>query len=249
MSSKEGLLRKLYNSTLDLLFPEEGVCFYCDKYYENVKEDHICIDCRDKLIFIENKCPTCGKPVYNGSTSNKCSYCINNTFYFTKAFSPLEFTGLLRDAVYRFKFKSKPYMYKSFGEFMVKSIEKENIGLIDLIVPVPLHRRRKAERGYNQSELLAKYISSKLDIPVDCKNLIKIKSTEPQTKLDRLERQKNMINAFEVKDKRVFENKRILLVDDIFTTGATVNECSKTLLGSGASEVVVITIATGRSSQ
>jgi len=249
MSNKESMLKKLCNSALDLLFPEEGVCFYCDKYYEDVKEDHICSDCRDKLVFIKDKCPTCGKPMHSSSISDKCSYCVDNTFYFTKAFSPLEFTGHLRDAVYRFKFQSKPYMYKSFGELMVRAIENENIGPIDLIVPVPLHRRRRAERGYNQSELLAKYISSKLNIPLDYKNLIRMKSTKLQTKLSRNERQKNIKNAFSVKDKGVFMNKRILLVDDIFTTGATVNECSKTLLENGAREVIVVTIATGKSFQ
>lgn len=247
MDSRENLLKKLFNTTLDLLFPEEGICFLCDKYDEDVKRDHICSDCRDKLIFLdENTCPTCGKPTYEGNTSNRCSYCANKTFYFSKAFSSLEFTGILRKAIYRYKFESKSYMYKSFGELMLYALEKENVGDIDIIVPVPLHRSRKAERGYNQSELLGKYLSTRLGIPLDSKNLIRIKVTKIQNKLDRFQRQQNVKDAFKVKDNRVFKDRRILLVDDIFTTGSTVNECSRVLMENGATEVLVITIATGR---
>lgn len=247
MARNESLPKKLYNSVLDLLFPEEGVCFYCDKYYEEVKEDHICSECRDKLTFIiEDKCPVCGKPTYQSSSLQRCSYCINKTFYFKKAISPLEFKGLLRKSIYRYKYESKPYLYKSFGEFMINALKKESIENIDLIVPVPLHRSRKAERGYNQAELLAKYLSSKLNIPQDSKNLIRAKATRIQNRLSRHEREKNIKDAFKIKDSGVFKYKRILLVDDIFTTGATVNECSKILMECGANEVYVITIATGR---
>lgn len=248
MSNREdSLLKKFYNSTLDLLFPEEGICFICDKYDEEVKEDHICSDCKDKLSFInENRCPTCGKPTYNDNSSDRCSYCANKTFYFTKAFSPLEYTGVLRKIIYKYKYESKPYLYKSFGELMLKALANEDIKHIDTIVPVPLHRSRKAERGYNQSELLAKYLSSKLDIPLDNKNFIRIKGTKVQNKLSRLQRQENVKEAFKVRDNRVFKDKAIFLVDDIFTTGATVNECSKTLIEGGATKVLVITLATGR---
>lgn len=247
MSIKESLLKKLYHSALDLLFPEEGICFICDKYHEDVKEDHICENCRDELFFInENKCPICGKPTYERNTLDRCSYCANMTFYFTRAFSPLEFTGVLRKTIYKYKYESKSYMYKSFGELMLRTLEKEDIGDVDIIVPVPLHRSRKAERGYNQSELLAKYLSSKLMVPIDNNNLKRVKATKVQNKLGRTERHLNVEGAFVVMDNRLFKDKRILLVDDIFTTGATINECSRVLIESGASEVFVITIATGR---
>lgn len=245
MVYQESLLKKLYNSALELLFPEKGICFICDVYDENIKKDHICEDCRDKLHFIgKNRCPTCGKPLEIINDTNKCSFCIKNNFYFKRAFSPLEFTGELKDAIYKFKYQSKPYMYKSFGELMVRELLKEKIEPIDIIVPIPLHRSRMAKRGYNQSELVAKYISKKLNIPLDRKNLIRTKATKEQNTLSRLERQKNIKNAFSVRDDRVFMNKRVLLVDDIFTTGATVNEGAKVLKSVKAKEVIVITIAT-----
>ncbi len=247
MANKESLLKKLYNTILDLLFPEEGVCFYCDKYYEEVKEDHVCSECRDKLSFIgKDRCPVCGKPAYQDNLLKRCSYCKNKSFYFKKAISPLEYTGLLRKVIYRFKYEAKPYLYKSFGEFMIASLKQESIENIDLIVPVPLHRSRKAERGYNQAELLARYLSSKLNIALDSKNLIRTKATKIQNKLLRHEREENIKDAFRVKASGVFKDKRILLVDDIFTTGATVNECARVLMECGANEIYVITIATGR---
>lgn len=247
MANKDNLIKKLYNSILDLLFPEEGICFCCDQYDEEVKEDHICNDCRDKLIFInEDKCPVCGKPTYKGYSSSRCSYCANKTFYFTKALAPLEFSGLIRKTIYKYKYESKPYIYKSFGEVMLRALEKENIGNIDYIVPVPLHRARKAERGYNQAELLARHISLKLGIPLERNSLRRVKATKIQNKLARHEREQNIKDAFKIRDIRVFKDKRILLVDDIFTTGSTVNECSRILKEGGAAEVFVITIATGR---
>lgn len=129
---------------------------------------------------------------------------------------------------------------------MLYAFEKENITNIDLIVPVPLHRSRKAERGYNQAELLAKYLSSKLGIPLNSRNLIRTKATKIQNKLSRHEREQNLKDAFIIRQSNVFKDKRILLVDDIFTTGATVNECSRILMECGVKEVYVITIATGR---
>ncbi|TAH61250.1 MAG: ComF family protein [Gottschalkiaceae bacterium] len=247
MSPKENLIQKISNTLLDLIFPEEGLCFICDKFHEEVREDHICSDCREELFFIkENRCPKCGKPAYGEKISSECSYCSGKEFYFTRAISSLEYRGVLRDTIHKYKFEDKAYMYKAFGELMLRTVLNENIMPIDIIVPVPLHRRRKAERGYNQSELLAKYLSQNLDIPLDKQNIKRIKRTNIQNKLDRLERQKNLKDAFKVEDKGVFKNKRVLLVDDIFTTGATVNECSRVIKECGSNEIIVITIATGR---
>lgn len=247
MSPKENLLQKTFNTFLDLLFPEEGVCFICDKFHEEVEEDHICYDCRKELYFIEeNKCPTCGKPIYEEKISSRCSYCSSKEFYFSRALSSLEYRGVIKNAIHKYKYEGKSYMYKSFGESMLRTLLNENLNNFDVIVPIPLHRKRKSERGYNQSELLAKYLSQRLNIPLDKHNLKRIKRTNVQNKLDRLGRQENVKNAFKVADKGVFKYKSILLVDDIFTTGATVNECSKVLLECGAKEIIVITIATGR---
>jgi len=236
-----------FNTLLDLIYPEEGICFICEKYDDNVGKDHICNDCRGKLVFIgENKCSICGKSLELGYLPDKCPHCVQNKNYFTKAISPLEYTGLIKDAIYKYKYRTKSYMYKTFGELLIQCLDEIDIKDIDVIVPVPLHKKRKIDRGFNQAELIGSYISRYIGCNQDSKNLIRTKRTSVQNKLNKKERQKNVKNAFKVKSKHNFNNRRVLLIDDILTTGATANECSKVLLKAGAKEVYVITIATGR---
>lgn len=247
MSSIIEFIKKLYEALLELIYPEHGICFICDQYDEQIEDAHICTECREKLVFInDHKCKICGKPLEIGYVPDKCPECINNKHYFTKAISPLEYTGFIKDVIYKYKYSKKPYMYKLLGSLMVQAFLDNNIKNIDLIVPVPLHRSKMLERGFNQAELLGVYISKKFNIPIDSKNLCRIRKTEIQNKLKKQERHKNVKNAFKIKKDDIFKGKRILLVDDIMTTGATVDECSRVLLRAGAKEVVVITVATGR---
>jgi ComF family protein len=241
------MIKGLLGTFLELLFPEEGICFLCDEYLEDMKEGHICWECREKLEFIGKiKCSICGKSLELGYLPDKCPECINENHYYTKAFAPLEYSGIIKEAIYKYKYGKKPYMYKVFGDLLVETIENENlINQIDLIVPIPLHRSKMSDRGFNQSELLGKYISKHYNIPIDTRNLIRTKKTFIQNKLSKKERKSNVKNAFKVTKTEVFKDKTILLVDDIYTTGATVNECSRVLVKAGASAVLVLTIARG----
>ena len=118
-------------------------------------------------------------------------------------------------------------------------------GSYDIICAVPIHKKRKAERGYNQSELIARELAK--SIPnIKYKNLlIKTKNNKRQSDLKKLERAKNVINVYEMQNRQIIANKRIVLVDDVYTTGNTVNECSRILKQSGAKEILVITLASG----
>ncbi|RKD32324.1 ComF family protein [Thermohalobacter berrensis] len=237
-------VKTFFSVILELIYPERGICFICDKYDETLDEGHICKSCRKTLPFIkEHRCKICGKPLELGYIPDKCPDCIKNRHYFEKAVSPLLYKDIVKDYIYKYKYGKKSYMYKAFAPLMVNELVKNNLTDFDLIVPVPLHRSKMRKRGFNQSELLARLISKKLDIPLDIKNLKRVKKTLTQNKLKRDERYKNVKNAFSIKKKGVFNNKRILLVDDIFTTGSTVDECSKTLLKAGGKEVFVVTIA------
>lgn len=240
------LITMLIETFLELLFPEKGICFICDNYDEDIGDDHICSECREKVVYIgSHKCSVCGRPLELGYIPDKCPECINHPHYFVKAISPLEYSGIIRDAIHKYKYNKKHYMYKLFGPFLVQAIKEDGLEGIDLIVPVPLHSSKMSERGFNQSELLGKYISKKLNIPLDSKNLVRFKKTAVQNKLDKAERKKNVRNAFKAVDGEAFRGKRILLIDDVFTTGATVDECSKVLLKEGAKDVFVLTIARG----
>ncbi|WP_425448019.1 ComF family protein [Dethiothermospora halolimnae] len=246
MPKLKQILTIFIKTILDLLYPEDNLCFICDEVHDEVDEGHICHSCMKELVFVgDNKCFICSKPLELGYLPDKCPDCMNNKHYFKKAISPLLYTGTIKDAIYKYKYGKKSYMYKAFGYILKGAIEKD-ISNIDIIVPVPLHKSKLSDRGFNQSLLLSKYISNEFKTPLDNKNLIRIKKTTIQNKLHKKERRKNIKNAFKVIDNRVFINKIVLLIDDIFTTGATADECSKVLLNAGAKEVVVLTLTTGR---
>ncbi len=246
----DGLFSKLLSTILDLIYPEEGVCFVCDTYDDSVNDEHICSQCLEKLSFIsDNKCSICGKPLEANSLIKKCYNCKKHPYYFTKAISAVEYQGIIKEAIYKYKYGNRPYMYKALGPILVQAIRASDIDTndIDIIVPVPLHRMKIIKRGFNQSELLAKYISDVLDIPLSVNNLIRHKRTLRQNNLDRLDRRSNIKNAFVIKKKEEFAGRRVILVDDIFTTGATTDECSKVLVQEGAKDIIVVTLATGSS--
>lgn len=116
----------------------------------------------------------------------------------------------------------------------------------DIIISVPMHEENFKKRGYNQSELIARHIAKYYSKPVDVNSLIKTKATLTQSKLDKKDRVRNIKDAFKVVFPKKIKGQKVLLVDDILTTGATVNECSRVLYESGAADVIVATAATGR---
>lgn len=144
--------------------------------------------------------------------------------------------GPLKEMIHHLKYTG----YKSFAEdlghlIFLRLNKKIPPGKI-LVVPVPLHPKKESERGFNQAELIAEYFSKKLKLSGACV-LVRTKETETQVKLDRNERLKNLKGAFACRDKKTVKGKTILLVDDVTTTGATLNECAKVLLESGARSV------------
>ena len=134
-------------------------------------------------------------------------------------------------------------MYKLLGQLMIESIIESDLENVDIVVPVPLYLDREKNRGYNQAELLAKYISKKLNLRLDTKNLKRIRHTKEQNQLNRSQRKNNITGVFNLKEKNIFMQKKILLIDDIYTTGATIDECSKILLENGAGEIFAATLA------
>lgn len=130
---------------------------------------------------------------------------------------------------------------------MLKTIYEKDISKdIDLIMYIPSHRRKEAKRGYNQSELLATFIAKKLDIEVSHNNLSKIKHTKDQNKLNRVERQENLLGSFKLKNREEIKDKRILLIDDIITTGSTMKECSRVLINNEAREVIGLALTSSK---
>ena len=154
------------------------------------------------------------------------------------------FEGSLQGAIHRWKYEGKTHLTPFFAEWMAEGLNRywERHSL-DLLIPVPLHPRRLRERGFNQALLLAEELRRRTGIPILKTTLKKKKPTLPQVNLTGVEREKGLKGAFYVTGREELSEKRVLLIDDVYTTGATVNECSKELLKGGAERVDVLTLA------
>lgn len=158
------------------------------------------------------------------------------------------YEGILLDAIHIFKYNGKTSLAKPLIAIMTGSryiFEKAGLSFTghDLVVPVPLHKKRLKERGFNQSLFLAKGLAGIYNLPVDYLNLKRIRATDPQVNLKGKDRINNVSGAFAAQDRVVFKDKRVLLIDDVYTTGATVLECSRVLKKAGAKTIDVVTLA------
>ena len=151
---------------------------------------------------------------------------------------------MIRKIILNYKFNDKSYLYKTFVNFLLKN-EKffEILKSYDTIIPVPISTKRRKERGYNQSELIAREIAKKVEIEYNYQCLFKTKNIVEQSKLNKEERQKNIQGVYQIDKPQLLENKKLLLIDDIYTTGSTVNECSKTLNQANPKQIGVMTLA------
>lgn len=157
------------------------------------------------------------------------------------------YSDSLRDSLRRFKFGNKPSYYRAFGKLMALKVQNTaQMVHFDMIIPVPLYQSRKKQRGYNQAELLAEQVSKELKLPCKKNLLIKVRASKSQSVLNREERLINLDDAFMVTDEELLQGKNILLIDDIVTTGSTVNQCCKALKLAGTGMVTAAVIATTR---
>ena len=155
-----------------------------------------------------------------------------------------KYEGAIRRIILQYKFQEKSYLYKTIVNFLLKNKKMfEIIKTYDTIVPVPISKKRKKTRGYNQSYLIAREIADKVEIRIDNKCLFKTKNIIEQSKLNKEERTNNIKGVYELKNSYRLENKKILLIDDIYTTGSTVNECCKVLKKANPKEIDVLVIA------
>jgi competence protein ComFC len=232
-------LAKLYKkptivwSALNFLFPP--FCCYCGVLgYELCPECMVAVKTMDQ----NNLCPICG----DFSIKHKiCSECQNRKPFFDQLRSWGVYSGVLREVIRKIKFNRGLGLLGYFANPSIELIKSWNIE-IDHIVPVPLGKTRRHSRGYNQAELIAKPISIGMHIPYKTKALSRIKETSSQVGLNANEREANVLDAFEA-DLAINQNKSILVIDDITTTGSTVNECAKALRKAGAKNVFCYTLA------
>jgi ComF family protein len=210
------------------------------------KERGICSDCFSKIRWIEPPfCSICGTPFASkAADSHACGPCAKKRKYFTMARALGYYEGSLQEAIHRWKYEGKTTLNPLFGEWMAVGLNRHwNPDSLDLVIPVPLHRGRLRQRGFNQALLLATELSRRSGIPYRKRVLQKKNPTLPQVSLSGVEREKGVRGSFHLVRREEVEGRSVLLVDDVYTTGATVNECSKILLAGGAARVDVLTLA------
>lgn len=231
-----------FNTILDLLYPR--FCYWCMDRVDKPGLMYLCSRCVLKAVLTGDKiCPICGRPGY----IDICPFCNEKRPAYKTARSAGLYEGILKEGIHRLKYSGHRHLVPTLAGFLIQAYDKEPRWHknIDIIIPVPMDKARKRERGFNQTELLAGYLSKKLSIPYDSRILRKAKKTLPQVNLTRGKRLVNLTDAFYSPAGISISGKRILLIDDVYTTGATVTECAKTLLFSGAEEVNILTLARG----
>ncbi|OVE77169.1 hypothetical protein BVX99_03345 [bacterium F16] len=225
---------------LNIVFPD--MCPLCS---ERQPEDGkpICSTCFSDLSIIHGRtCTKCGGPLLTEHA--RCRECTDSPrVWWQSAVSAFCFDGLSREAVHRFKYHGDVSLIPFLSDACISAWnERCPDKTVDCIVPVPLHWLRKLRRGYNQSEMICTEISQALSAPM-IRAVKRVRWTPPQAQLSKSKRQNNLKNAFLVSNQERIRGKSLLLVDDVMTTGSTLNECSRQLVKAGAAEVNILTIA------
>ena len=231
----------------ELLYPRH--CPMCDRLL-GADEPYLCRSCAQDLPLIRGPvCLKCGRPVRAGEIEY-CENCRHREHLFIRGFAPFVYTGAVQASVMRFKYQHRAE-YASFyaAVLMLYGADLLTARKIDVILPVPIHTKRYRNRGYNQAEEIAVRLSEASGIPCDPSAVFRVKNTAAQKGLDPSDRRKNLQNAFRVSGQAELEGKRILIVDDIYTTGTTVDSMAACLLSAGAAQVffAAVSIAAGSS--
>lgn len=233
-------IRKLRRGILQAVYPRR--CPVCDGIVGR-KGEKICLECMDKLKLLTPPwCLRCGKKTEEGE--EYCQDCRGKKHFFERGRALYEYDSAA-ESIYRFKYGGRREYAEFFGEQIAEYLGDYIRGLHpDGLVPIPLHRRRRAVRGYNQAALLADAVGLLLHIPVYHHLLVRTRNTTPQKKLNREERQNNLKRAFNIPENDV-KLKTILVFDDIYTTGATIDEAARVLRAAGAERIYFVTLACG----
>lgn len=224
----------------DLLFPPR--CLHCRDRLSGDPGDDLCSACRRELPWFEEPvCPGCGR----ARASQPESFCpsCRGRFAWDGAVFGAQFAGIIRVLVHRFKYRADLAAGEYLGRLLAARTRGVFVEAPEVVVPVPLHRRRLRERGFNQAAVLARVVSRAEGAPLAAAALRRVVHTVSLTGLDLEDRAREVRGAFVVRQPEIVAGKRVLLVDDVLTTGATVEECCRVLKGAGATWTGVATAA------
>lgn len=230
---------------MELFFPRR--CAGCEKSWLHSGQGFWCDACLAELPWIASPmCPQCGRPYPKSPSSpdHRCGDCLQSVFLFDTARSATYHGGMVRQRIHQLKFGGQLHWVRPLADLLVRMVRREAVvSTVDRIIPVPLHRKRLRQRGFNQASLLARMLGRQLSLAVSYDALVRSSWTEPQTRLKREERLQNVKDAFHVGEAGKVRDRHLLLVDDVYTTGTTLNECAKTLKAAGAAAVHAVTVS------
>jgi ComF family protein len=232
----------LLQSAVSLLYPP--VCTVCGRSIR--ASEYLCDQCETKAVrIVAPFCQKCSEP-FEGSITGAftCANCAHRAIYFDAAVAAYRGRGIVRHIIHEFKYARQIHLRHLVARWLCAALDDERLcgRRFDVIVPVPLHPARQRERGFNQASLLAELLSARTSIPV--KPLLeRTRYTTTQTALDRSERMENLHNAFRLRKNADVRGLGVLLVDDVLTTGSTLNECARVLKHAGAFSVHATTAA------
>ena len=234
-----------WQAAKDIFFPP--VCLVCNTGLGEVpgrRQISLCADCLAQVVVLhEPLCRWCGITFPGAAGSNHlCGYCLQHEWHFTGARSVIQYQGVLAGTIQSFKYGDNRSALPTFAALKESLPHLRDMMLPDLLLPVPLHRKRLRQRGFNQALLLTKAFFPDQHAKINSTALIRTRWTEAQTGLSGAARRKNIKGAFMAASDKV-AGQKILLIDDVFTTGTTVNECARVLCKAGAKEVRVLTLA------
>src|SRR5256714_2204801 len=232
----------LLEAAVSLLYPP--VCTICGRTVR--AGEYLCNDCEAKTIrIVPPFCEKCSES-FEGSISEPftCANCAHRTMHFDAAVAAYRGRGVVRQIIHEFKYGRQIHLQHLVARWLCAALDDERLRgrKFDVIIPVPLHPSRQRERGFNQAKLIAQLLS--VDSSIPAKPLLKrVRYTTTQTALDRAERMENLHNAFRLRKKADVRALRVLLVDDVLTTGSTLSECARVLKRAGALSVYAATAA------
>ena len=219
---------------LDFFSP--SCCSNCGTYvrYEDMS---LCAKCLSDIKLLSDKCGKCSGKL----TDNYCNTCSNRKFYIERNITIAEYSGVMKEVIRNYKFNKVRRLYKVLSGLAYKEISQIQ-DVTDIVTSVPVNRIKKWRRGFNQSELIAKAIAKRMkkEYRILLRDTYKFKT---QKKLSYKDRFLNIINRYKIINEKYIQGENILIIDDIFTTGATLNECARILLSAGANKVYSLTIA------
>jgi len=241
MTTPAALLNSCLDPFLTLLYPPR--CLIC----RALGESALCAACIGQIIPIPGPtCPTCGHGV---DSQTGCINCLTRRPTFARARALGSYEGILQTAIHYFKYHDRPQLAGPLGKSLAQHARDHAAELHDLnfdaLIPIPMHPVRQRLRGYNQSERLARVVGMELGLLLLPQALVRIRPTRPQVGLAREARYANLTGAFAIRTPEAVDGKTLLLIDDVATTGSSLNECAAALKAAGAKAVYALTLAAG----